>query len=533
MYINPIELLGLEKYSDTISIDTELIKKEKKKLFAEIELSDNNSINYYGHSITKGNCEKVIDELNNNDFKEFYFYLSGNKLLNEYLANGNENVFNNFQQDSIYKLPEFIKFISPYLAERLNKSLLISFENNNVEKIIKVLSCYNLIVIEDINTAYKSVSNYIQNNILQIDQITREIKNGDTDYVEEDIHETIELVKKLFPFEVINILPNYFQSQILKIANSINYLSNSIWDKFDTTQVPNDLTEYLLKLNIDGLDRPTFEKNFAIINTKHLERIEQKKNAPLLKKWADILLEIKSLGKKVEDKSMLAKDALLVLTNTFSYSELNSIPAYANEIRSQIGYAIRSLSISMWNKQKDLKNAISAIRFALKIDVSCADKLKFEQDLKDLAEIETKNVGYIVCNFCEIDPPDDSCKIYKTIYRVTSRRYLDRSVQYQYLEIEIPRCESCKNIHSNAKGKLNISLFFGIIIGCIIGAMIDENFIIGGLIGGGAGWLVGEILRGQVNSRYGIKDDSNSTLSNHPILKDKMRLGWTFSKPSA
>ena len=113
MYVNPIEILGLSNATDTTSIDNEIVKKAKRKLFADIDLSDNGVFEYYGLQLTKGNCEKAIDELTNNDFKEFYLYLANNKPLNEFLASGKEAIFKNFKQDSIYKLPEFIKFISP------------------------------------------------------------------------------------------------------------------------------------------------------------------------------------------------------------------------------------------------------------------------------------------------------------------------------------------------------------------------------------------------------------------------------------
>ena len=115
MYVNPIEILGLSNATDTTSIDNEIIKKAKRKLFADIDLSDNGLFEYYGQQLTKGNCEKAIDELTNNENKEFYLYLANNNPLNEFLAIGKEAIFKNFKQDSIFKLPEFVKFISPYL----------------------------------------------------------------------------------------------------------------------------------------------------------------------------------------------------------------------------------------------------------------------------------------------------------------------------------------------------------------------------------------------------------------------------------
>ena len=275
MFINPIEILDLSNATNTTSIDNETIKKEKRKLFADIDLSDSGVFDYYGMQITKGSCEKAIDELSNNDYKEFYLYLANNKPLNEFLVNGKDNVFKNLKQDSIFKLPEFVKFISPYFAPKFDKALLTAFVNENVEHTKAILNTSSLISQSEVNTAFKSVSNNIQNKIAEIDEITKKIKNEESVYDEDDIDEVVQLVKEHFPTKTLNCLPQYFQSQILKIANSINYLSNSIWDAFDTTQVPHDLTQYLLTLNIGGLDRPTFENNYRIIKKKNDERIEQ------------------------------------------------------------------------------------------------------------------------------------------------------------------------------------------------------------------------------------------------------------------
>ena len=51
-YINPIEILGLSDATNTTSIDNEIIRKAKRKLFADIDLSDNGLFEYYGLLIT-------------------------------------------------------------------------------------------------------------------------------------------------------------------------------------------------------------------------------------------------------------------------------------------------------------------------------------------------------------------------------------------------------------------------------------------------------------------------------------------------
>ena len=98
-YINPIEILGFSNIKDIKSLEIEKIKKAKRKLFAEIDLSDNNLLNYYGYQLTKGDCEKVIDELNNNDIKELiHIYIINTQgqllknLLNDELESGEHTI---------------------------------------------------------------------------------------------------------------------------------------------------------------------------------------------------------------------------------------------------------------------------------------------------------------------------------------------------------------------------------------------------------------------------------------------------------
>jgi hypothetical protein len=387
MYVNPIDILGLSNATDTTSIDSEIVKKAKRKLFADIDLSDNGVLEYYGLQLTKGNCEKAIDELTNNDFKEFYLYLANNKPLNEFLASGKEAIFKNFKQDSIYKLPEFIKFISSYFAPKFDKALLAAFENDNADLTKAILNTSTLIAQTDLNLAFKSVSNNIQNKIAEIDEITKDIKNEESAYDEDDIEDVVQIVKEHFPTNTLNCLPQYFQSQILKIAKSINYLQLSIWDAFDNSQVPNDLLEYLLTLNIGGLERPTFEDNYRIVKKKNDERIEQAKNAPLLKKWALILINLRNINSKIEKNELTPKAAFNTIS-AVSIEELNELPSFASEIRYSIAYVLRGISISMWNVHKDIETAIKTITKAVSINVPNTDATKLNADLLKLKELK-------------------------------------------------------------------------------------------------------------------------------------------------
>lgn len=390
-YINPIEILGLSSVADTTSIDNEIVKKAKRKLFADIDLSDNGLFEYYGLQLTKGDCEKVIDDLTNNDLKEFYLYLASNKKLNNFLVNGNDAVFINFKQDSIFKLPEFVKFISPYFAPKFDKALLNAFENEDVEQTKSILKTSFLISQNDINLAYKSVSNNIQNRIDDIAEIKRDIKNEESVYDEDDIDEVVDLVVENFPSDILNCLPNYFQSQILKIANEINYLNVVIWDNFDNTQVCNDLLEHVLTLNIGGLDKPTFQKNYEIVRKKNQERVEQEKNAPILRKYAGYLIQTKIKLKEIEDKTTTPTSLLSWVNSSISISDVNNLPSVFDEIKNQVALSLRAMSVEIWNSFSNIDVSIDLINKANNITGLKSETRDNLQDAKkQLTELKTK-----------------------------------------------------------------------------------------------------------------------------------------------
>ena len=390
-YINPIEILQLSNMEASSQIDSDTIKKAKRRLFADIDLSDNGHLDYYGLQLSKGDCEKAVDELSNNDLKEFYLYLTSNKKLNEFLVNGNENVFNSFKQDSIFKLPDFVNFISPYYAPKFDKALSNAFENEDVELLKSILKTSFLVSQSNVNTAYKTVSNILQNRLAELSEIRNDIKNEESIYDDDDIHEVVDLVTEYFPTEPLNCLPNYFQSQILKIANEINYLNVAIWDNFDNTQVSQDLLEHILTLNIDGLNKPTFQKNYEIVKRKNQERIEEERNAPILRRYAGYLIQSKSKLEEIENKTLTPSSLLSWVNSSISIPDVNRLPRTFDEIKNQVALSLRAMSVEVWNSYSNIDVSIDLINKANSITGLKSETQENLLDAKkQLTELKTK-----------------------------------------------------------------------------------------------------------------------------------------------
>lgn len=531
-FINPLDILDLNG-RDAISIDNNEIKKAKRRLIADIELSENGHYTYKGESITKSDCERAIDELETPEKKEFYSYLTTNKALNEYLASGEEQLFNHFHHDSIFKLPEFIKFISPYFTPRFERSLLDAFNNLDTELLTLILRTQILVSKSDINTAFRAISNEVENRIKEIDVIKDEIKEGESTYDESDVSDVIELIEDNFPPEILNPLPVYFQSQINKIATSINYLGLAIWNEFTMAEVPMKLVEHLLKLNVESVSKPIYEKNYAIYKEKYLEEVELERNAPTLKKYAHVLIESRKLNDAVDSKQTLPKDALLKLSSLFSVSDLNRLETFANEIREQITYSIRGLAVSSWNAHNDIISALKLIDIAIDIKNANETKEKLAHDREELKKLEIKYKDIFTCWFCGVNEPVKTSAFSFTMYKETNRTYFPRRVQYSSVNITISRCNQCKEIHSKGSTNYWIVWFVGIGIGAFIGNLVDEHYIIGGIIGLIIGHFIGNSFESGESQKKGIKSLATSSLSDHSMVREQLKQGWQFTEPSA
>ncbi len=529
IYINPIEILDL-KGKEVNEIDSSIIRKSKRRLFADIDLSDNGLYNYYGQKLTKSDCERAIDELEDKNKIEFYSHLSTNFELNSFLANGSNELLNNLKQESIYKLPEFVDFISPYFSAKIDHLLLKSFQNNELELFSTALRAEYLISQSDMSKAYKSLSNEIQQRIAETDKLTVKIKEEISDYTTENIDSVIKVIKVRFPSGFLNELPVYFQSQINKIATSINYLVLSTWNEFDSTSVPVALLEHLLELNLSNVSKPIFEDNYEEFRVEHVNRIEKERNAPLLKKWAKVLISIQEKIELVKIKTLKAGEAVATVKSAFDMGELNNLPSFADDIRTQIALSIRSISIACWNEQEDIKSALFLIEFALKLKLKEEDKLKLEQDKIELLELEQKYKQIFTCFFCETNMPDKNCGFHKTIYKVKERNIFQQRVEYSYLPLIIPRCESCKKVHSKSD-RIYIFALTGLALGVILGVIIFKGpagFLIG-IVGLVAGVWVEKKTEKVPDPP--VKKLNNRILKQHPLLREKIESGWTFSKP--
>lgn len=388
-FINPIELLSL-KDTPVQEIDSSVIRKAKRKVLADIELSDTGFIAYNGSQINKSDADNAINELEDKEKIEFFYFIANNKDLNSFLTSGNERLFNAFKQESIYKLPDFISFISPYFTEKYDKSLLIAFQNDDETTFRKIVSVQPLVTSGDKDRAYKSISNAIKERIKEIDELTTEIKNEESVYDKNDIDEVFDFVQEKLNINIINSLPQYFQSLRNQVANCVRNLSVNVFNAFGNSQLALDIIGFALDFEIDGLTKQKLNDDYNQIDEINDRHLEETRQEPILKKYAGLLISIRTKLDEIEKVNTTAYSVNSWASTSISVSDINSLDNSFDEIRNQIAIGLRALSVGVWNKFNDINVALNLINIALNIKTNSVTTDNLTDAKNQLVELKRK-----------------------------------------------------------------------------------------------------------------------------------------------
>lgn len=539
MFINPIELLGLEQSTTSEPLSPENIKRAKRRLFADIDLSDSGTLPYHNRQLTKSECETAIDTLQNPDCVDYYYYLTLNKGLNAFLTERDIQVFERFEYGPLFNDPDFIAFLSPHFANQYQKALLDAFRQNNPSKLQNLLKGLPLLSKQDHTLAFRPLEDEIQTRIDNIKTITQNITEKSSKYDTQNLRSLQTLALETFPLQSLTLLPSYFSTPILNAAKALNFLAKAIWETFDDTNVPNVLAAYILDFPITPIDRATFESNHAFIKETHLEREQQRLNAPALKPWNDLRNQLETYSAQLESNTLTAPEIARRLSPPFSILPINALPAFADPIRLSLALLIRSLSVDCWNKATEPEAPVTLISIALQINVDAKTKEGLQEDFKTLTELASKHRAASLCHFCNKRQTTVKSEVCKNIYKVTNRTYFPRRVYFDRRSITIPRCPHCRFIHSRIKiWKWAIYAIppllwvafkdLGQSIVEIILIIILEGFL--GLI---VTWPLALIFENMYSKMKGTKHLSHSYLIKHPNCADLFKQGYSFNEPNA
>lgn len=281
VYINPFDLLKLNLDIKS-GYSSETILKAKKSLLAEIELNDANTVYHNGREFNKSDCLRAIDELDYKNKMDFHLFIYQNKNLNNFLSKGDLSFFSNYKVESIYTLTEFVDFISPFFTLQYEKALCQNFKNNETRQVKNLLAIKPLVNQNFLDGCYKSTYSKIKEIENEIIQIINNIENKKSHYIENNFQDLPEVITKKVNFQLINLLPFYFQSLRNQLAQTIRNLARDINnDPFEKYKPAFEIIQIANNLDTDGLVKQTITKGYYTIKKNYEDSFSKSIN-PLL-----------------------------------------------------------------------------------------------------------------------------------------------------------------------------------------------------------------------------------------------------------
>ncbi|MBN1352792.1 hypothetical protein JXJ21_25610, partial [candidate division KSB1 bacterium] len=210
-FLNPFDLINSD--FDSISeITPSILKKEKRKVIADVELSEDNSILISRIRFYKAECINALNELEEPLKLKFYFFLSKYPELNNFLYRSDPEFFYTLRHDKIFDSPDFIAFIEPYFAKSYNAALVQALRIND-HPTLKLINSFPLLSTgKNTDQFFQDTYHYLQDKINTLDDISNKLEADNRSYNKNNINELIHLIRNLIDTQSLNLLPSYFQS---------------------------------------------------------------------------------------------------------------------------------------------------------------------------------------------------------------------------------------------------------------------------------------------------------------------------------
>lgn len=407
-FINPVEILYLTA-TDLAAIDDTLLKRAKRAVLAEIELSDDGLFDYYGQQLTRADCQRAIDELEQRDKLEFYHFIANHTALSKFLLQGDEGFFTAFRHESIYKLPDFVRFISPYFAAAYDGMLWKAWQRND-GSFSKLTAIDPIIVPDDTEASYKTLRNALVRQVEDVLALTEEVKDTKKEI---DINAVVERAKILMDKDRLNTLPPYFQEVRNKMAIALRNLSVEINNTRASLPVAKQLHQDILLLKIDGVAKETILKDYEVLLNIEQDIKAANGEDPVVNQYLELIRLLSQIVEAAANPQTNVGGVKIWVDKHIDIAAISALEGKYKSIKYRLAIKLSTLGGNIWKHHRNKNAAMSYIEMAERIQGLEAETLellsqaKFQifnedrspvvggQDTDDANAKRSREIGYI------------------------------------------------------------------------------------------------------------------------------------------
>lgn len=254
-YISPFRNLGLDL---TAELDKSTFNLAKKRLLAELDLSQTGTILRGSVEMTKNDVIQLFYDLGNANNLEYHRQIANNRGLLAFLEKQQLANKNTFVDDLAFASSGFKAFVNPYLVQSCSTYILDSFKNGQSAN-LKLFpnDLLNQLTTNEVESIWQSVDTFLKQQRAQADTLTERIKRRDR----VKIGETQAFRSPQF-VACLNWLPDRFQDFRTGYVAALFYLAETCW-KTKNHKVAVDILRYAENINCVAQNKAVVEARLA------------------------------------------------------------------------------------------------------------------------------------------------------------------------------------------------------------------------------------------------------------------------------
>lgn len=166
-YLSPSTFIG-----ETLSgpLDKKAIQLGRKKLFAELELSGETTIDLQGKPFTKNDIIKYFDDLLKEDTLTFHSAIGIDRVLLGFLEHAQMGRKEQFYSNHLYKNEQFIEWVSPYFCHSFIAFMEGCFQQPDEDGLTSLMNNRLLMTPGDTEKSWNAVIRIVMNDIATLER---------------------------------------------------------------------------------------------------------------------------------------------------------------------------------------------------------------------------------------------------------------------------------------------------------------------------------------------------------------------------
>src|SRR5450631_1583720 len=169
-------------------LDKKTIQLERKKLFAELELSSSDHIEIHGIPITRNDIIAYFEDLQNDDIIHYHLAIGEDLVLTCFLEDHQMTRHEKFLENELYEDHRFIRWVSPYFSLAFISFTQTCFKESDLNSLSTIIDNRLLMTDTDQERSWMSIARILTNNIAYLEYYQAQDKtNPEQDVLPENV----------------------------------------------------------------------------------------------------------------------------------------------------------------------------------------------------------------------------------------------------------------------------------------------------------------------------------------------------------